>query len=188
MLHRAWSETKPLSFDGSTKCGTKVAGRQSRNSSPHRVFFTTAPTPITARKNSVDSLTSCVRNSQSFRFGQSFQSRKVTSPACIGLPIVSTRHPARQYVSPELPSCASARGNSLKPGRTGTPQDLRPNLKEKARRPEIRVDANGSGSLHAANVCSYGGEFFLDALVAAVDVVHAVDDGFALGDERGQDE
>jgi len=40
----------------------------------------------------------------------------------------------------------------------------------------------------ADHVCSYGGEFFLDALVAAVDVVHAVDDGFALGDERGQDE
>ena len=33
-----------------------------------------------------------------------------------------------------------------------------------------------------------GAEFFFDVFVAAIDVVDAVDDGFAIGDEGGEDE
>jgi len=37
-------------------------------------------------------------------------------------------------------------------------------------------------------VGAYVGEFFDDAFVAAIDVVDAVDDGFAGGDQGGKDQ
>src|SRR5216683_7464048 len=50
----------------------------------------------------------------------------------------------------------------------------------------VCVNLSPSHSLHTANDRAHGGEFFLDALVAAVDVIHAIDDGLSLRDERGQ--
>jgi hypothetical protein len=40
-------------------------------------------------------------------------------------------------------------------------------------------------SLHSSNARAYRGKFFLDALVAAVNVIDAVHDGFAFRDQRG---
>ena len=40
---------------------------------------------------------------------------------------------------------------------------------------------------HAADLSSYPTEFFFDAFVAAIDVVDAVEDGFSVGDESGED-
>src|SRR6266699_1668100 len=40
----------------------------------------------------------------------------------------------------------------------------------------------------AANARTDGGEFFLDALVTAIDVVDAVDECFTLRDQRGQNQ
>ena len=37
---------------------------------------------------------------------------------------------------------------------------------------------------HAADLCAYAAEFFLEVFVAAVEVVDAVEDGFAVGYER----
>src|SRR5216683_966258 len=52
----------------------------------------------------------------------------------------------------------------------------------------VCVNLTPPDSLNTANDCAHGGEFFLDALVAAVDVIHAIDEGFTLRDERGQHE
>ena len=41
---------------------------------------------------------------------------------------------------------------------------------------------------HAADLGAYAAELFFDVLVAAVDVVDAVEDGLAVGDEGGEDE
>ena len=41
---------------------------------------------------------------------------------------------------------------------------------------------------HAADLGADAAEFFFDVLVAAVHVVDAVEDGFAVGDESGEDE
>ena len=38
----------------------------------------------------------------------------------------------------------------------------------------------------AANLCADAAKFFFDALIAAIDVIHAVDDCFALGDQSCQ--
>ena len=40
----------------------------------------------------------------------------------------------------------------------------------------------------AADLGADAAEFFFEVLVAAVEVVDAVEDGFAIGDERGEDE
>ena len=42
--------------------------------------------------------------------------------------------------------------------------------------------------LDATDARADGGKLFFDAFVAAVDVIDAIDDGFALRDERGQDQ
>src|SRR5260370_24154596 len=42
--------------------------------------------------------------------------------------------------------------------------------------------------LHASAYCTHPRELFLDAFVAAVDVIHAVVEGFTPRDERGQHE
>ena len=41
---------------------------------------------------------------------------------------------------------------------------------------------------HAADLGAYAAELFFEALVAAVHVVDAVEDGFAVGDQGGEDE
>ena len=41
---------------------------------------------------------------------------------------------------------------------------------------------------HAADLGAYAAEFFFEALVAAVEVVDAVEDGFAVGDQGSEDE
>ena len=41
---------------------------------------------------------------------------------------------------------------------------------------------------HAADLGADAAELFFDVLVAAVHVVDAVEDGFAFGDQRGEDE
>ncbi len=40
---------------------------------------------------------------------------------------------------------------------------------------------------HAADLGTDAAEFFFDALIAAVDVVDAVEDGFSIRDQRGED-
>ena len=42
--------------------------------------------------------------------------------------------------------------------------------------------------LHTPNARPNSGEFFLDAFVAAVDVIDTIDKSFALGDQRGQNQ
>src|SRR5690348_662007 len=41
---------------------------------------------------------------------------------------------------------------------------------------------------HAADLCAYAAEFFFEVLVAAVEVVDAVEDGLAVGYESREDQ
>ena len=41
---------------------------------------------------------------------------------------------------------------------------------------------------YAFDFCTYAAEFFLDVFIAAVEVVDAFDDGFAICDQTGHDE
>jgi len=59
--------------------------------------------------------------------------------------------------------------------------------REEPRMVSGRLDSQPSVFLDAPNTCSDCGQLFLDALVAAIDVIDAVDEGFAFRDEGGQD-
>ena len=48
--------------------------------------------------------------------------------------------------------------------------------------------ALGEHFADAFHLSAHGTELFFDALVTAVDVVDAIDDGFAIGDECGENE
>ncbi len=41
---------------------------------------------------------------------------------------------------------------------------------------------------HAADLCAYAPQLFFDALVAAIHMVNAVEDGFTIGDKGGENE
>jgi hypothetical protein len=52
-------------------------------------------------------------------------------------------------------------------------------------------DGGGSGFLgkdftDASDLCSDGAQLLFDVFIAAIDVVHAIDDGFAIGDQGSQ--
>jgi hypothetical protein len=48
--------------------------------------------------------------------------------------------------------------------------------------------APGQDLTNAANLCANAFQLFFNALIAAVNVIDAVDDGFTVGDEGGDDQ
>lgn len=77
--------------------------------------------------------------------------------------------------------CQSRDGLLAEPCCTDSPEDL-------SNWPTAGAAALGSGAGNALDVSSDGLEFLDDTFVAPVNMVDAVDNGFAFGDKSGEDE
>jgi hypothetical protein len=81
------------------------------------------------------------------------------------------------------------KGNSRSPFDFAQGQALGVDKQEQRQR-----NGGGAGLLfaedvsHAADLGSHAAEFLFEVFVAAIEVVDAVEDGFAIGDEGGEDE